>query len=115
MSQKAPRYETPLSILATEVVVLPRREGDSLLQRFNPWKPVNLGEVTGPDKVKLLVARLERASSRRRFNQRHQPQMGEPGSNGWSGLPGESPRPMHTICVLCQYYITYFMICQVLI
>ena len=32
--------------------------------------------------------------------------MGEPDSNGWSGTPGDSPQPTHTICVL--YQVLYF-------
>lgn len=32
--------------------------------------------------------------------------MGELDSNEWGGTPGESPRPTHTICVLCQ--VLYF-------
>ena len=50
--------------------------------------------------------RLERTSSLCRLNRRHQPQMGEPDSNGWSGTPGDSPQPTHTICVL--YQVLYF-------
>ena len=48
---------------------------------------------------KMLAVRLERTSSLCRLNRRHQPQMGEPDSNGWSGTPGDSPQPTHTICV----------------
>ena len=47
----------------------------------------------------LLAVRLERTSSLCRLNRRHQPQMGEPDSNGWNGTPGDSPQPTHTICV----------------
>ena len=62
----------------------------------------------------LLAVRLERTSSLCRLNRRHQPQMGEPDSNGWSGTPGDSPQPKHTICVLYPYCITTWAICQVL-
>ena len=54
----------------------------------------------------LLAVRLERTSSLCRLNRRHQPQMGEPDSNGWSGTSGDSPQPKHTICVLYPYCIT---------
>ena len=60
----------------------------------------------------LLAVRLERTSSLCRLNRRHQPQMGEPDSNGWSGISGDSPRPTHTICVLYSYYTTLYVVCQ---
>ena len=62
----------------------------------------------------LLAVRLERTSSLCRLNRRHQPQIGEPDSNGWSGTSGDSPQPKHTICVLYPYYIITGAICQVL-
>ena len=55
----------------------------------------------------LLAVRLERTSSLCRLNRRHQPQMGEPDSNGWSGTPGDSPQPKHTICVFLPNLIFY--------
>lgn len=55
----------------------------------------------------LLVVRFERTSSLCRFHRRHQPQMGEPDSNGWSGTPGDSPQPKHTICVFLPSLIFY--------
>ena len=33
--------------------------------------------------------------------------MGEPDSNGWSGTPGDSPQPTHTICVFLPSLIFF--------
>ena len=38
-------------------------------------------------------------------NRRHLPQRGDPDSNGRSDFLGDSPQPMHTLCVLYPYYI----------
>ena len=53
----------------------------------------------------LLAVRLERTSSLCRLNRRHQPQMGEPDSNGWSGtLGGLSATDAHHLCFVPLLY-----------
>ena len=56
----------------------------------------------------LLAVRLERTSSLCRLNRRHQSQMGEPDSNGWSGtFGGLSATDAHHLCFVPLLYHTF--------